>query len=171
MPLFPTPEVITTLANQAHIQARNRQFFTFCIGIDNVKTRAGIFVDDRLSTGAIGAVIINFFTGKLRANPRQRFGRPDCLLRTSRDWATTGFQQTCLQHQAQWGVNVIPLAVCAYGRFTLLIKLKLYFVQIPGEVFFVNITKLEPRQRSNRFTQWTQEQLTLQIIPGSRRAI
>ena len=76
----PVPVVIAPLADQPHLQPGDRFFLASGIGIDDVKSGVTVFIDYRLFHRGIGAVVVNVLQRKLRADPRQRLGRPDRLL-------------------------------------------------------------------------------------------
>ena len=106
----PVPVVVAALADQPHLQARDRFFLAFGVGIDDIKRGVTVLIDHRLLHGGIGAVIVNVLQRKLRADPRQRLGRPDRLLYGAGHRAPPGFQQARLQHHLQRRMAILPLA-------------------------------------------------------------
>ena len=68
-------------------------------------------------------------------------------------------------------MRLLPLAVGGHFAATVFIQRKLNFIEAAGQVFFGNITKLEPRQCLHRFAQRAQEKLSLQSIAVSGRAV
>ena len=106
----PVPVVVAALADQPHLQARDRFFLAFGVGIDDIKRGVTVLIDHRLLHGGIGAVIVNVLQRKLRADPRQRPGGPDRLLYGAGHRAPPGFQQARLQHHLQRRMAILPLA-------------------------------------------------------------
>ena len=106
----PVPVVVAALADQPYLQARDRFFLAFGVGIDDIKRGVTVLIDHRLLHGGIGAVIVNVLQRKLRADPRQRLGGPDRLLNRTGHRATAGFQQAGLQHHLQRRMAILPLA-------------------------------------------------------------
>jgi hypothetical protein len=49
--------------------ARRPLFLAFGVGIDNLKRGGAVFIHHRLLDGGVGAVVVNLFQGKLRADP------------------------------------------------------------------------------------------------------
>ena len=94
----PVPVIITTFADQTHLQAGHRFFIALRIGINDIESSIAVFIDDRLIHRGVSAIIINSFRRKLRSNPRQRIRRPDGLFNPTRHRAATRLQQAGLQH-------------------------------------------------------------------------
>ena len=121
--------------------------------------------------GGIGAVVVNGFTGELRADTRQLSRWPDGLLSATRHRTAAGLKQAGLQNQLQRRMHLFPLAFGGYLPTPLLIQRKLNLIQTAAQVLLSDIAKLEARQRSHRVTQRTQEKLALQRITVGRCAI
>ena len=149
----PVPVIITAFTNQPDLQAGNRFLITAGVAVNHVKGRLAVFIDDRLIDGGVGAIVIDRFAGKLRADPRQLGCWPDSLAYPAGDRATAGLKQAGLEDHLQRRVGFLPLA--GGGHFTMAfgIQRQVHFIQAAGGIFLRNIAKLEARQRRDGIAQ------------------